>query len=319
MRKQKEKRTPTAAPERPGKALQPALQPVMVAGLDPYISAAYSLPVLSAEEEHAMAVRYHKNNDLLAAETLVKHNLRHVVYIARGYSGYGLPLADLVQEGAVGLMKAVKRYNPDRKVRLISFAMHAIRAEIHEFIIKNWRIVKVATTKAQRKLFFKLRGMKSSQGAMSGAETRSIAKRLDVDYDNVVEMEKRMGGSDVPFDPYEDDDDKAQAMAVSNTLAAIGADPAQTEESADWDAYRHGRLCMAVEELDERSRDIIKARRMSENKATLQELADKYGVSVERIRQIEGEAIKRLRDTVADCRDDEPDTVHVPACATVTV
>ena len=284
-----------------------ALQPVNVPGLDAYIAAAYNMPVLSAEEEHALAVRYHRRNDLVAAEQLVKHNLRHVIYIARGYSGYGLPLADLIQEGAIGLMKAVKRYNPDREVRLISFAVHAIKAEIHEFIIKNWRIVKIATTRAQRKLFFKLRSMKKSQESeMSRAETQDMAEQLDVKYGDVVEMEKRMGNADVSFHPRETDDEATQAMAPANTLIEAGADPAQSEEHSDWEAYKRERLHSALSELDERSREIVVARRMSEKKQTLQVLAKKFKVSMERVRQIESEAIKHLHHALADCRSEAP-------------
>lgn len=288
---------------------QAALQPIKIAGLDGYIAAAYNLPTLSADEEHALAVRYQSSNDLVAAETLVRHNLRHVIYIARGYSGYGLPLADLIQEGAIGLMKAVKRYNPDRGVRLLSFAIHSIKAEIHEFIIKNWRIVKIATTNAQRKLFFKLRSMKDEAqqhaGAMNRDETQYIADALDVKYDDVVEMEKRMGDADVSFHPHDSDDEELQARAPSNTLIEVDSDPAENEERDDWETYRRERLSDALNELDERSREVVMSRRMTDSKQTLQALADKFEVSVERIRQIEDAAIKKLRAKLADCCDDQ--------------
>ena len=273
------------------------------ASLDAYISAAYNVPALSAEEELVLAKRYYNENDLQAAESLVRHNLRHVIYIARGYSGYGLSLADLIQEGTIGLMKAIKRYDPEHKVRLISFAVHAIRAEIHEFIIKNWRIVKVATTKAQRKLFFRLRSMKKTPAnELNHSETQAIADELDVKYKDVVEMERRMGNADVSFYPDENDEDEKKSLAPANWMIEKGADPAESAEGSDWEAHRKQRLMDAIDSLDERSREIIMARRMADKKSTLKELAKKFNVSMERVRQIENNAMTSLRDALSDCQ-----------------
>lgn len=271
--------------------------PIAFAGLEPQLVAAYNLPVLSAEKEHALAKRYYENKDLQAAELLVKHNLRHVIYVAYRYNGYGLPLSDLIQEGAIGLMKAVKRFDPSVKVRLITFAIHWIKAEIHEYVIKNWRMVKVATTKAQRKLFFRLRSMKNAQTAvMDREETQHIADQLGLKYGDVVEMEKRLNGMDIPFDaPVDDADGDSDALAPVDYLAIENADPATLEENADWQKYRGEKIRAAIESLDKRSREIIVARRLNKKKATLHELAGKYGLSAERIRQLENEAFDRLR------------------------
>ena len=269
---------------------------LMLAGplgsLDHYIHQANAVPALSAEEEQALAIRLRDDNDLDAARTLVLANLRFVVHIARGYMGYGLPLGDLIQEGNVGLMKAVRRFDPSVGVRLVSFAVHWIRAEIHEFVLKNWRLVKVATTKAQRKLFFNLRKAKERLGWLSAEETEAIAKDLGVTPRDVTEMEKRLSGLDLSYDPAPADDDE---YSPSNYLPSPDHDPATLIEQADWADASHANLAEALDELDERSRSIVERRWLSEGKSTLHELATEYGVSAERIRQIEAGAIKKLR------------------------
>ncbi len=260
--------------------------------LDQYIQAVNSTPVLSAEKEHELALRLRDEDDLDAARQLVMSHLRFVVHIARGYVGYGLQLGDLIQEGNVGLMKAVKRFDPDVGVRLVSFAVHWIRAEIHEFVIRNWRLVKVATTKAQRKLFFNLRKSKKRLGWLSYEETKAVAEDLGVTVRDVTEMEKRLSGQDVSFDPGPDDGDEYAPIAY---LPSPSGDPAATVEQADWSVDTHERLGSALAELDERSLDIVQQRWLGEAKATLHELADKYGVSAERIRQIEANAMGKLK------------------------
>ncbi len=268
-----------------------------VGSLDRYIQAANSIPMLSAEEERALAIRLRDHGDLDAARQLVLSHLRFVIHIARGYAGYGLALADLIQEGNVGLMKAVKRFDPDVGVRLVSFAVHWIRAEIHEFVLKNWRVVKVATTKAQRKLFFNLRKAKKHLGWLTRDETEAVAKDLGVSPREVTEMEKRLTGYDVSFDPDPSADD--DEFAPVSYLPAPGSDPAQLIERDDWEADAQDRLRDALERLDDRSRDILAKRWLVERKATLHELAAQYGVSAERIRQIEANAIKKLRNQLA--------------------
>ena len=257
------------------------------------------LPKLSAEEEYALAVRFRRDNDLEAARQLVLANLRFVVHIARGYSGYGLPLPDLIQEGNIGLMKAVKRYDPEVSVRLVSFAVHWIKAEIHEFVIRNWRIVKVATTKQQRKLFFNLRKAKKRLGWLNRDEARTVADDLGVKVEAVYEMERRLDSHDMAFDgaPETDAADEKNT-APASYLKQENADPAALLEHSEWGQYEQTNLMNALHELDERSRDILAARWLSEEKSTLHELAERYNVSAERIRQLEKNAMKKLRKTL---------------------
>lgn len=282
-------------------ALTPATRQLVLAGptgsLDAYMHAVASVPVLSAQEEHALAVRLHDEQDLDAARTLVLHHLRFVVHVARGYLGYGLPLADLIQEGNIGLMKAVKRFDPEVGVRLVSFAVHWIKAEIHEFILKNWRIVKIATTKSQRKLFFNLRKSKKRLGWMSHAEVETVARELGVSSKDVLEMESRLSGRDITFDltPEDQDEDASSVAPVSYLAADNDADPAQALERTDTETRGETQLHHALVKLDDRSRDIVQRRWLDEQKATLQELADKYHVSAERIRQLENNAIRKLK------------------------
>ncbi|HYW93638.1 MAG TPA: RNA polymerase sigma factor RpoH [Gammaproteobacteria bacterium] len=273
--------------------------PSPVSSLDAYMARVNQIPVLSAEEEQSLARDLRERDDLGAAQRLILSNLRFVVHIARGYRGYGLPLGDLVQEGNIGLMKAVKRFDPDYGVRLISFAVHWIKAEIHEYVLRNWRIVKVATTKAQRKLFFHVRSAKKRLGWFSPEEVRAVADDLGVEPETVVEMESRLSGQDVAFDPdARDDSDDGVGFAPAQYLPDPQADPAEQWEASDWESAGQRRLARALEGLDERSRDIIQRRWIREPKATLQALADEYGVSAERIRQIENGAIKKLRAAV---------------------
>jgi len=270
--------------------------PLNAGSEDSYIQAVNGIPTLSAEEEHDLAVRYRDHNDIGAARWMVMSHLRFVVHIARGYAGYGLPLADLIQEGNIGLMKAVKRFDPDVGVRLVSFAVHWIRAEIHEFILRNWRIVKVATTKAQRKLFFNLRGRKKRLGWLNRSEVEAVAADLGVKPETVMEMESRLSGQDLGFDPTPDSSDEDEApRAPALYLRGDSADPATEAESQDWSEHQTDALSEAMEGLDERSRDIVGRRWLAEPKATLQQLADEYGVSAERIRQLEKNAMKKLR------------------------
>jgi len=256
------------------------------------MSAAFAIPVLSAEEEFELATRLRETNDLEAAQQLVISNLRFVVHIARGYSGYGLPVGDLIQEGNIGLMKAVKRFDPSVGVRLVSFAVHWIRAEIHEYVLKNWRLVKIATTKAQRKLFFNLRKSKKHLGWLSNAETIAVASDLGVSTRDVTEMEKRLSGRDISFDPAPAEDEEYTPMAY---LPSHGSDPAELVEHENTSSDSRQRLGLALEELDTRSRDIVARRWLAEKKATLHELAAEYSVSAERIRQIESSAISKLK------------------------
>src|SRR5690606_16612702 len=267
-----------------------------IGSLDHYIQAVNAVPMLSAEEERELATRLREHNDLDAARKLVLSHLRFVVHIARGYVGYGLQLGDLIQEGNIGLMKAVRRFDPEVGVRLVSFAVHWIRAEIHEFVLRNWRLVKVATTKAQRKLFFNLRRAKKHLGWLSKDETEAVARDLGVSAREVTEMEQRLTGQDVPYDPDPADDDDYAPMAY---LPSPDSDPADAVEREDWSADAHDRLGDALAQLDARSRDILARRWLTDNKATLHELAAEYSVSAERIRQIESSAIGKLRNVMA--------------------
>ncbi len=267
--------------------------------LESYLQAARNIPILTAEEERELATQLQENGDLEAAQKLVLSHLRFVAHVARSYSGYGLALADLVQEGNIGLMKAVKRFDPTVGVRLISFAVYWIRAEIHEFILKNWRIVKVATTKAQRKLFFNLRRQKKQLGWFNDDEVGSVADDLGVKRTDVLEMEKRLSGMDIGFDGPDDNDENI-APAPANYLEDNSLEPARLLEQSDWSANQETRLYTALKDLDERSRDILQQRWLSEKKSTLHQLADIYGVSAERIRQLENNAIKKLRNVIGE-------------------
>ena len=263
--------------------------------LEAYVERVSAIPMLGREEELELARRFHEEQDLEAARTLVLSHLRFVVHIARGYAGYGLPVGDLIQEGNVGLMKAVKRFDPGVGVRLVSFAVHWIRAEIHEFVIRNWRLVRVATTKAQRKLFFNLRRMKKNLAWLSEDETRAVAGELGVEPREVREMERRLSARDLSFDPLPDAGDDESIASPSLYLPSPEADPATIIEQDQWEGDVSGRLSVALDGLDERSRAVIRSRWLGEEKKTLQELADDYGVSAERIRQIEAAAITKLR------------------------
>jgi len=262
--------------------------------IDAYISASYQIPVLTPEEEKDLAVRLRDHDDREAARRMVMSHLRFVIRIARGYLGYGLPLPDLIQEGTVGLMKAVRRFEPDMGVRLVSFAVHWIRAEIHEYILRNWRIVKVATTKAQRKLFFNLRSAKKRLGWFTKEEVEGVAADLGVKPETVLEMESRLANQDLAFDGYDDDEDDGPS-APSTYLPDTRMEPARILEAEDSERAQRERLYAAIQGLDERSKVILKERWLSERKQTLHELAEQFGVSAERIRQIEKNAMKKLR------------------------
>ena len=267
--------------------------------LESYLSAARNIPILSAEEERDLAVQLQEHGDLEAAQKLVLSHLRFVAHVARSYSGYGLALADLVQEGNIGLMKAVKRFDPTVGVRLISFAVYWIRAEIHEFILRNWRIVKVATTKAQRKLFFNLRSKKKKLGWFNDDEVGSVAEDLGVKRTDVLEMEKRLSGLDIGFDGPDDNDENI-APAPANYLEDNSLEPARLIEQSNYAENQETLLYSALKDLDERSRDILQQRWLTDHKSTLHELADKYGISAERIRQLENNAIKKLRNVIGE-------------------
>jgi RNA polymerase sigma-32 factor len=270
-----------------------------IGSFDAYVDTVSRIPVLSREDELELATRFHRDGELDAARKLVLSHLRFVLHIARGYAGYGLPLGDLVQEGNVGLMKAVKRFDPTVGVRLVSFAVHWIRAEIHEYVLRNWRLVKVATTKAQRKLFFNLRKYKRNLGWLSAEETAAVARDLGVSEHEVTEMERRLSARDVSYDPPPDAEDEESAnYSPAAYLPAPDADPAVAVERAEWDDDVSDRVAFAMTQLDERSRAILKARWMDEPKATLHDLADQYGVSAERIRQVEANAIRKLKKLV---------------------
>jgi RNA polymerase sigma-32 factor len=266
---------------------------------DAYVDTVSRIPVLSREDELELATRFHRDGDLEAARQLILSHLRFVLHIARGYAGYGLPMGDLVQEGNVGLMKAVKRFDPSVGVRLVSFAVHWIRAEIHEYVLRNWRLVKVATTKAQRKLFFNLRKYKRNLGWLSAEETAAVARDLGVSEHDVTEMERRLSSRDVSYDPAPDaDEEDSTSYSPAAYLPAPDADPAVAVERADWDDDVSDRVAFAMTQLDERSQAILRARWVDEPKATLHDLAERYGVSAERIRQIEANAIKKLKKMV---------------------
>jgi len=271
-----------------------------VGSLDAYVERVSRIPVLSREEELVLATRFRGDEDLNAARELVLSHLRFVVHIARGYSGYGLPVGDLIQEGNVGLMKAVKRFDPTVGVRLVSFAVHWIRAEIHEYVLRNWRLVKIATTKAQRKLFFNLRKSKKNLGWLTASETQAIANELGVTTSEVTDMEQRLSSRDLSFDPVPDADEEDGSYSPASYLPAPEADPSVAVEREQWDDDTSDRLAQAMETLDDRSQHILRSRWMTEQKATLHELADKYGVSAERIRQIEANAIKKLRGLISE-------------------
>ena len=270
--------------------------PNALGSLDAYIGAVNRLPMLTAEEELALAQKYQDDNDLESARALVMSHLRFVVHVARGYNGYGLQIGDLIQEGNIGLMKAVKRFDPNVGVRLVSFAVHWIRAEMHEFILRNWRIVKVATTKAQRKLFFNLRKSRKRLGWMNYDEVETIARELNVQVSDVLEMESRLNGRDIGFDaPADGGDDDAPPAPVAY-LEDHGVDPSLVHEMEDEESDLLDRLRQGMARLDARSRDIIRRRWLDDDsKVTLQELADEYGVSAERIRQIESNAMKKMK------------------------
>ncbi len=275
-----------------------SLQPIGVlapgANLNAYVQAVSAFSVLTVEEEQHLARDLQQNGNLDAARQLVMAHLRFVVHIARSYNGYGLPLGDLIQEGNVGLMKAVKRFDPDKGVRLVSFAVHWIKAEIHEFILRNWRIVKIATTKAQRKLFFNLRGAKKRLAWLSNDEAEAVAQDLGVDIKQVREMEGRLASYDAGFDAGEDDEDDAY-VAPSHYLEDNRYDPAQRLEDADWEESSVNGLELAMGQLDNRSRDILQRRWLNDDKPTLHDLAAEYGVSAERIRQLEKNAMNKVK------------------------
>jgi len=272
--------------------------PSAVGSIDQYIQTVQRIPMLSEQEELSLARRYSDEQDLDAARQLVMSHLRLVVAIARGYLGYGLPHADLIQEGNVGLMKAVKRFDPSRGVRLVSFAIHWIKAEIHEYIIRNWRLVKIATTKAQRKLFFNLRGLKSSTNTLNRDEVQKVADQLGVKPEEVVEMETRLTGRDMPLEGSGDDDD--EHYAPISYLPDPNDEPSTLLENTQHAHLQDQELHTALSELDERSRSIVTRRWLNEgNTATLHELAAEYGVSAERIRQIEAKALKKMRGMIA--------------------
>ena len=283
-------------------ALAPNQRDLVLAGpvgsLETYIQTIKAAPLLSRQEEFELARKFRDENDLDAARTLVMSQLRFVVHIARSYSGYGLPIGDLIQEGNIGLMKAVKRFDPEVGVRLVTYAVHWIRAEIHEFVLRNWRLVKVATTKAQRKLFFNLRKAKKNLGWLSAEETEAVAKDLGVRPNEVTEMENRLSSYDLSFDPTPDTDEEA-AYAPAMYLQNSELDPAEALEAENLAQHASAALQDALESLDQRSREILQARWLTEQKETLHALADRYGVSAERIRQIEAAAIRKLRAEIA--------------------
>ncbi|MBF9001932.1 MULTISPECIES: RNA polymerase sigma factor RpoH [Vibrio] len=268
--------------------------------LDSYIRSVNSYPMLTADEERSLAERLHYKGDIEAAKGLILSHLRFVVHVARGYSGYGLPMADLVQEGNIGLMKAVKRFNPEVGVRLVSFAVHWIKAEIHEYVLRNWRIVKIATTKAQRKLFFNLRKSKKRLGWFNNGEVETVARELGVEPSEVREMESRLAAQDATFEMSADDDENSSYTAPVLYLEDKDSDLADNVEAQNWEEHTNQRLTAALATLDERSQHIVRSRWLDDQKATLQELADHYGVSAERIRQLEKNAMKKLKEAVGD-------------------
>ena len=265
--------------------------------LDAYIQAARSVPILSAEEEYALAKDLQETGNIASAQKLVLPHLRFVIKIANNYAGYGLAVPDLIQEGSIGLMKAVKRFRPEVGVRLVSFAVHWIKAEIHEYVLKNWRIVKVATTKSQRKLFFKLRSQKKRLGWFKSEEIDHVAETLGVTRENVIEMENRLNNYDVAFDLSSDEDDDTAYLAPANTLTSNTPSPELLLEAQDTEQNNNHMLSEALQNLDDRSKAIVTRRWLIEPKATLHELADEYGVSAERIRQIESNAFKSIKSS----------------------
>ena len=281
------------------KAVAPIDSMVPGQNLEAYISSCSAIAILTAEQERELAERLYYEEDVEAARQLVMSHLRFVVHIARSYSGYGLPQADLIQEGNVGLMKAVRRFNPEMGVRLVSFAVHWIKAEMHEYILRNWRIVKVATTKAQRKMFFNLRGQKKRLAWFTADEVNAVAEELGVTPEVVRQMEGRLTSVDMSFDGYDDDDD-GPALSPSQFLEDKGADPARVVMNRDASIDSRQALHSALRDLDDRSQDIITQRWLMDQKSTLHELADKYGVSAERIRQLEKNAMKKIREAMGD-------------------
>ncbi|MCW9023584.1 MAG: RNA polymerase sigma factor RpoH [Gammaproteobacteria bacterium] len=270
---------------------------VPTGNLEAYIQGTRRIPILSAEKEKELAVRLFDEGDLDAAQQLIMSHLRFVVHIAKSYSGYGLPQADLIQEGNIGLMKAVKRFDPNVGVRLVSFAVYWIRAEIHEYVLRNWRIVKVATTKAQRKLFFNLRSAKKALTWLNSDEVDAVAEDLGVSRKDVLEMESRMTRQDLAFDEPDNDDD-SNFVAPTTYIQDVRHEPGRQAEADNWEDHNHNRLENALATLDDRSRDIIARRWLAEKKSTLHELADVYQVSAERIRQLESNALKKLKNTI---------------------
>ena len=268
--------------------------------IDKYLSQVYSIPVLTREEELELTREFYETEDIKVAHKLVISHLRFVVHIAKSYAGYGLPLADIIQEGNLGLLKAVKKFDPDKGVRLVSFAVHWIKAEIHEFILKNWRIVKIATTKAQRKLFFNLRSKKKSTGWLSDKEAKKIAADLDVSYKEVMHMENRLNSADSAFDMPCDEEDDEKAFSPSQYLEDHSFSPDQIVEKENYESVNHTALMKNISTLDRRAQDIIRARWLDDHKLTLNELADKYSVSAERIRQIEASAFKKLKTSLVN-------------------
>ena len=269
--------------------------------IESYMQSAYSIPMLTADRERELATRLYSENDLQAAQELIMSHLRFVIHVAKGYAGYGLPQADLIQEGNVGLMKAVKRFNPEVGVRLVSFAVHWIKAEIHEFVLRNWRIVKVATTKAQRKLFFNLRKNKKRLGWFSNDEVNNVAETLGVSTKDVLEMESRMSNQDQAFELSSDNDDGTSSGSFSPAqyLEDKDSDLSTLVENQNWKNHANKRLSNALICLDERSQDIIRTRWLTDDKTTLQELANKYQISAERVRQLEKNALNKLKSSMA--------------------
>ena len=268
--------------------------------IDKYLSQVYQIPVLTREEELELTTEFFETEDVKLAHKLVIAHLRFVVHIAKSYAGYGLPLADIIQEGNVGLLKAVTKFDPNKGVRLVSFAVHWIKAEIHEFILKNWRIVKIATTKAQRKLFFNLRSKKKNTGWLTDEEAKRIAKELDVSVKEVMHMENRLNSADSSFDVPADEEDNEKAFSPSQYLEDNSFNPEDITEQKNYEEVNHTALLKNISALDKRSQDIIRARWLDDNKITLNELADKYSVSAERIRQIEATAFKKLKTALVN-------------------
>ena len=268
--------------------------------IDKYLSQVYSIPVLTREEELELTQEFYETEDVKVAHKLVISHLRFVVHIAKSYAGYGLPLADVIQEGNVGLLKAVKKFDPEKGVRLVSFAVHWIRAEIHEFILKNWRIVKIATTKAQRKLFFNLRSKKKNTGWLTDEEAKKIAKDLDVSVKEVMHMENRLNSNDAAFDLSSDDEDDEKAFSPSQYIEDNSFSPELIAEQDNYEKVNHGALFKGISNLDKRSQDIIRTRWLDDEKLTLNELAEKYKISAERIRQIEATAFKKLKTSLVN-------------------